>query len=116
MISQLNLFNLGNLEIKYTCVDFFANEGSVNVSGLFFTTYMPYADVLFINGTSYLAPSGNFYVDNQTTIVINYRSNGNGNGSMNYTLFGQNTNLTHSNATSDEIDLANFSSGIIVSK
>ena len=112
MISQLNLFDYGGLEIKYTCSDFFGNEESLNVSGLFFTSYSPFADVVFRNGTNYLAPSGNFYVDNQTHIVINYRSNGNGNGNMSYILYKQSSVIIQdSNLTNADIDFTNYSSG-----
>ena len=112
MLNQLNLLPSGQLELQFFCKDMLGNVGSTNISGLYFTELGPYSEILF-NGTNYHDGSnGISYVGANMTVYSNYIANGNGNVTLNLSVYRSNSIVySHSSNSSIEFDLGNLSQG-----
>ena len=112
MLNQLNLLPSGQLELQFFCKDMLGNVGSTNISGLYFTELGPYSEILF-NGTNYHDGSnGISYVGANMTVYSNYIANGNGNVTLNLSVYRSNSIVySHSSNSSIEFDLVNLSQG-----
>ena len=112
ILNQLSLLQTGYLQIEYYCIDLLGNIGSSSISGLYFTLSAPYVEIIHIGGTVYQAPSGNKYMNSNTEINLTYKSNGNGEGTINITVFKQ-SNITMNLTTNQSVTLnfTNYSDG-----
>ena len=100
LLSQLSLLQAGNLAILYTCVDYFGNQETYNLSGLYYTNQAPGADVSYVNGTSFQSAGGVLYVSGSTEILVEVLENGHVNSTLNISLFrGANKLIQHTNVS-----------------